>query len=118
MDWSISALVILREAREICRDRLELYMSGGIRRGTDILKALALGADGVLSGRAVLYGLCPAGSEGVANALSIPKSGVANGLEPPRFPSLDALDSTLLSKPNAPTPPIHHPPCPSCHHQP
>src|SRR3546814_6095458 len=39
MDWAISALDILREAREICRDRLELYMSGGIRRGTDILKA-------------------------------------------------------------------------------
>ncbi len=64
-DWAVSALDILPRAREIVGDRIALYMSGGIRRGSDILKACALGADAVLAGRATLYGLCAHGEDGV-----------------------------------------------------
>ncbi len=70
-DWAISALDILPQARAIVGDRIALMMSGGIRRGTDLLKALALGADAALAGRAPLYGLCAAGAEGVARALEL-----------------------------------------------
>ncbi|WP_083198908.1 alpha-hydroxy acid oxidase [Sphingobium sp. Ndbn-10] len=70
-DWAVSALDILPQAREIVGDRITLMMSGGIRRGTDLLKALALGADAVLAGRAPLYGLCAAGAEGVTRALEL-----------------------------------------------
>jgi (S)-mandelate dehydrogenase len=71
LDSSVAPLALLPEAREIVGDRLALYLSGGLRRGTDLLKALALGADAVMAGRAPLYGLCAAGAPGVERALAI-----------------------------------------------
>jgi (S)-mandelate dehydrogenase len=71
LDWTVASLDLLPEARKIVGDRMALYISGGIRRGTDMLKALALGADAVLAGRAPLYGVCAAGAPGVARALEI-----------------------------------------------
>lgn len=73
MDWAIAPLDVLPRARQIVGDRMALMLSGGVRRGTDILKAVALGADAVLAGRAPLYGLCAAGSDGVERALAILK---------------------------------------------
>jgi len=46
-------------------------MDGGVRRGTDVLKALALGASAVLIGRPYLYGLSAAGAEGVTRVINI-----------------------------------------------
>jgi (S)-mandelate dehydrogenase len=71
LDWTVSALDVLPRAREIVGNRIALYVTGGLRRGTDLLKAIALGADGVLAGRAVLYGVCAAGAEGAYHALQI-----------------------------------------------
>jgi (S)-mandelate dehydrogenase len=71
LDWAISPLDVLPAAREIVGDRMALYATGGLRRGTDLLKALALGADAVWAGRAPLYGVCAAGADGVARALEI-----------------------------------------------
>jgi (S)-mandelate dehydrogenase len=71
LDWTISPLDLVPAARKAVGDRVQLYMSGGIRRGTDMLKAMALGADGVMAGRAPLYGLCAYGERGVARALAI-----------------------------------------------
>jgi (S)-mandelate dehydrogenase len=71
LDSAISALDILPQARALAGDRAALFMSGGVRRGTDLLKALALGADAVMVGRAPLYGVCAAGAAGVQHALAI-----------------------------------------------
>ena len=71
LDWTVSALDVLPVAREIVGDRMALYVTGGLRRGTDLLKALALGADAVWAGRAALYGVCAAGAAGVTHALQI-----------------------------------------------
>lgn len=71
LDGCVSALDLLPPARAIVQDRMALYATGGIRRGTDLLKALALGADAVLAGRAPLYGVCAAGADGVTRALEI-----------------------------------------------
>ncbi len=73
LDWTISPLDLLPAARKAIGDRMQLYVSGGIRRGTDMLKAMALGADAVLAGRAPLYGLCAYGERGAAHALAILK---------------------------------------------
>jgi 4-hydroxymandelate oxidase len=52
-------------------DRCEIYVDGGIRRGSDVLKAIALGARAALVGRGVLWGLCVAGVQGAMNVLEI-----------------------------------------------
>ena len=68
----------LKHHRE--RDRFTLLMDGGIRRGTDVVKALALGADAVLLGRPVLWALAKAGEEGVESALNHLREAVANAM--------------------------------------
>ena len=95
-DWAVSALDLLPRARKIAGDKLALYMSGGIRRGSDVLKALALGADAVLVGRAPLYGLCAGGSEGAARALAILHDEIDVELAQIGVASLDALGSDVL----------------------
>lgn len=71
MDWAVAPLDVLPRVRDIVDDRMTLFLSGGVRRGTDLLKALALGADAVMAGRAPLYGLCAAGTAGARKALDI-----------------------------------------------
>ncbi|HVS76725.1 MAG TPA: alpha-hydroxy acid oxidase [Steroidobacteraceae bacterium] len=71
LDWTISPLDLLPAARKAVGDRMQLYVAGGVRRGTDMLKAMALGADAVMAGRAPLYGLCAYGERGAAHALGI-----------------------------------------------
>lgn len=66
--------------RDAVGDRLELIVDGGIRRGTHILKALALGADACSIGRAYLYGLAAGGHLGVLRALELLKSELARDL--------------------------------------
>lgn len=53
------------------RGRCEIYLDGGIRNGTDIFKALALGCDAVFVGRPVIWGLSYNGSEGVQSVLEL-----------------------------------------------
>ncbi|MGN6375608.1 MAG: alpha-hydroxy acid oxidase [Sphingomonas sp.] len=96
MDWAISALDVLPRAREIVGDAKALYMSGGVRHGTDMLKAVALGADAVLTGRATLYGLCAAGADGVAKALDVLKSQGMNELGQLGVPDLDSLSPEVM----------------------
>ncbi len=60
----------LREVADAVGGRIEVYVDGGIRRAADVVKAIALGADGVLIGRPVLWALATGGAEGVENLLN------------------------------------------------
>jgi 4-hydroxymandelate oxidase len=71
LDGSPAALDALVEVVEAVDGRCEVLMDGGIRRGTDVLKAMALGARAVLIGRPAVWGLAAAGEDGVANVLDI-----------------------------------------------
>ena len=71
LEGSKSTLEMLPEIADAVGDGLEVYMDGGIRRGTDVLKALALGAKAVLIGRPIFWGLSVNGEEGVGHVLDI-----------------------------------------------
>jgi isopentenyl diphosphate isomerase/L-lactate dehydrogenase-like FMN-dependent dehydrogenase len=71
LDTVPSTLEVLPEIVEAVDGRCEIYMDGGIRRGTDVLKALALGACGVFIGRPVLWGLTVDGTNGVMRVLEM-----------------------------------------------
>ncbi|CAF4015643.1 unnamed protein product [Rotaria sp. Silwood2] len=70
---TIDALPAIMAAITDSNCQMDVYIDGGIRRGTDILKALALGARAVLIGRPVLWGLAVDGEQGVTNVLTILK---------------------------------------------
>jgi L-lactate dehydrogenase (cytochrome) len=74
---SIRALPAIAEA---VGDEIEVLLDGGIRRGGDVVKALALGARAVMIGRAYLWGLAAAGQPGVENVLDIMRAGVDSAL--------------------------------------
>ncbi len=69
LDCTLGTLDALPAVAEAVKGRAEVYLDGGIRRGTDVLKALALGAKAVLLGRPVLWGLALGGEEGVRAVL-------------------------------------------------
>jgi 4-hydroxymandelate oxidase len=71
LDTAPSTAVALPRIADRVQGKLTLLVDGGIRRGTDVLKALALGAQAVLIGRPYLYGLAIAGAEGVARVLDV-----------------------------------------------
>ena len=61
-------------------DQVEVLLDGGIRRGSDVVKALALGAKAVMIGRAYLWGMAANGEAGVKNVLEILRSGIDEAL--------------------------------------
>ena len=80
LDGVSASLDALEEVVEAVDGRAEVLLDGGVRRGTDVLKALALGARGVLIGRAMLWGLAVAGEEGVADVLRLLREEIELGL--------------------------------------
>ncbi len=70
LDTSIATARALPEVVDAVGDRAEVYVDGGIRRGTDVLKAIALGARAVLVGRPPLWGLAVGGESGAAEVLN------------------------------------------------
>jgi len=71
LDTAPASIDTLPAIADVVRSDAEIIFDGGIRRGTDIVKALALGANAVAIGRAYLYGLAAAGERGVARAIEI-----------------------------------------------
>lgn len=71
LDGSIAAIDALPGIVEAVGGKLTIFLDSGVRRGSDIVKARALGADAVMVGRATLYGLAAAGEAGVARALEL-----------------------------------------------
>jgi isopentenyl diphosphate isomerase/L-lactate dehydrogenase-like FMN-dependent dehydrogenase len=71
LDGVPGTLDALPEVVEAVDGRIEVYLDGGIRRGTDVAKALALGARATLAGRAVLYGLAVGGEDGARHVLEL-----------------------------------------------
>ncbi|XP_047428279.1 hydroxyacid oxidase 1 isoform X2 [Mugil cephalus] len=73
LDGVPATLDVLEEVVEAVQGRCDVYLDGGVRRGTDVLKALALGAKAVFVGRPVLWGLACEGEKGVTELLELLK---------------------------------------------
>jgi (S)-mandelate dehydrogenase len=71
LDYCVAGIEVLAEIKAAVGTRMAVLVDGGFRRGTDVVKALALGAEAVLLGRATLYGLIAGGAAGVDRALAI-----------------------------------------------
>jgi 4-hydroxymandelate oxidase len=80
LDGAVASLEALPEVVDAVGNRAEVYLDGGIRRGSDVAMALALGARAVLVGRPALYGLAFGGAKGVQQVLEILRDEVENAL--------------------------------------
>jgi isopentenyl diphosphate isomerase/L-lactate dehydrogenase-like FMN-dependent dehydrogenase len=81
LDGVPATLDVLPEVVEAVGERVDVLVDGGIRRGTDVLKALALGARAAMAGRAILWGLAVGGEEGVERVLSLLRDEIEVGLK-------------------------------------
>jgi 4-hydroxymandelate oxidase len=96
LDSTPATLDVLPEIVEAVRGRVEVYMDGGIRRGTDVLKAIALGARAVLLGRSPLWGLALGGAEGVRAVLDHLRKEVELAMALSGRSSLGQIDRSLV----------------------
>lgn len=71
IDYAAHPLEVLPEIKEVVGDRMPIIADGGFRRGSEVMKALALGADAVLTGWLLVMGLAADGSEGVTEIMNI-----------------------------------------------
>ncbi len=96
LDGVMPTLEALPEVVEAVAGRCEVYMDGGIRRGTDILKALALGARAVLIGRPVFWGLAVNGAAGVRDILRILAEELTLAMRLAGRPTIASIDRSLV----------------------
>ncbi|GAA3109477.1 mycofactocin biosynthesis FMN-dependent deaminase MftD [Pseudonocardia yunnanensis] len=80
LDGTPASIRALPAVVEAVGGQVEILVDGGVRRGSDVVKALALGARAVLIGRAYLWGMAANGEKGVANVLQILRSGIDEAL--------------------------------------
>ena len=90
---SIEALPAIVEA---VAGRCEVYMDGGVRRGTDVLKALALGARAVFVGRPILWGLAVHGADGAQRVLELLRHELEVAMALSGCPTLASLDASMV----------------------
>ncbi len=101
LDGVQATVRVLPEVVEAVSGRIEVLLDGGVRRGSDVAKALCLGARAVLVGRAYAYGLGAAGEAGVARAIEILKTDLVRTLKLLGCPSVTALDASFVDVPAA-----------------
>jgi 4-hydroxymandelate oxidase len=96
LDGVVAGIEALPEVVAAVAGRCEVYVDGGIRRGTDVLKALALGAHAVLLGRPILWGLAVDGQEGARRVLELLHAELALAMALSGRPTLASIDRSLV----------------------
>ncbi|KAH6660404.1 cytochrome b2 [Truncatella angustata] len=105
LDFARSAIEVLAETTPVLRElgldnKIEIYIDGGVRRATDIIKALCLGAKGVGIGRPFLYAMSAYGQEGVDRALQLLKDEMEMNMRLIGCTSVDQLNPSLVDTRN------------------
>ena len=101
LDGVPASLRVLPEVVKAVNGQIEVWMDGGIRRGTDIVKAICLGARAVLCGRAYAYGLAAAGEAGVVRAIEILRTDLKRTLRLLGCRSVAELDRSYVNVPKS-----------------
>jgi len=100
LDGTPATIRAVRPVSNAVGDQITVLLDGGIRRGSDVVKALALGARAVLIGRAYLWGLAANGQTGVENVLDVLRSGIDSALLGLGLSSIDQLSPDQLLIPD------------------
>ncbi len=95
-DGSSATMEVLPSIADAVRGQVPVLIDGGFRRGTDILKALALGANGVMLGRPILWGLAAYGAEGVQKILELLQTELALAMGLSGTPNIPAITRNLV----------------------
>lgn len=96
MDRAVAPIELVAAARAIAGPDFCILVDSGFRRGTEIMQAIALGADAVLLGRATLYGLAAGGEAGVARAIEILRTEIDRNLALLGINAVDELNPDML----------------------
>ena len=100
LDGVHATIRVLPEVVAAVGNQIEVLVDGGIRRGSDIAKALCLGARAVLIGRAYAYGLGAAGGAGVSRAIEILRTDLIRTIKLLGCPSTSALNRSFIDVPS------------------
>jgi 4-hydroxymandelate oxidase len=98
LDNTLATIEVLPEAVDAARGRLEILLDGGIRRGADVVKAIALGAKAVFIGRPLFWGLAVDGEQGVVRVLEILREEIEITLAKCGRPTIASIDPTVVTK--------------------
>ena len=101
LDHGDGTLEILKEVVEVAKGKAEIVVDGGIVRGTDVLKALAVGADVVALGRYQAWALAAGGQATLVRALEIMEAEIKNAMGLTGISSLDELDPSYVKEARA-----------------
>lgn len=99
LDGALASIDALPQVAAAVQGRIEVLMDGGIRRGTDVLKALALGAKGVLIGRPYVWGLAVGGETGVRQVLALLREEIDNVMAQAGVPNIASINRSLVVTP-------------------
>ena len=97
LDGCAASLRVLPGIVEAVGDKIEVIFDGGIRRGSDVVKAMALGAKAVLLGRGYAYGMAAAGDDGIERAIEIFRADIVRTLKLLGCPSISQLDASYIA---------------------
>ncbi len=98
LDGVPATIEALPDIVDAVADKLEVILDGGVRRGTHVLKALALGAKACTVGRPYLYGLAAGGEAGVTKALNILRTELVRAMQLTGCTSIQAIDRALVRR--------------------
>jgi len=97
LDGALSSARALPRIAGAVKDRMTIFADGGIRTGLDVMRMLALGADGVLIGRAFVYALAAEGERGVHNLLALLEKDMRTSMVLTGVKSIREVTSDILA---------------------
>src|SRR6185369_13856611 len=98
LDNTLATIEVLSEAVAAAKGKIEIYLDGGIRRGADVVKAIALGAKAVFIGRPLFWGLALDGEKGVIRVLDILREEMEITMAKCGRPTIPSIDGTTIVK--------------------